>query len=295
MKVIGSELDAHLNEPCTTLAVLWKVTRMDGAIMGFTTHDEDLVYSGLTYQGATGMLNSSVKSASDMSVDNMEISAFLDAESITLQDIRAGLYDNASIEVRLVNWADLTQNDLKYRKGNLGQLSVNKPAVDVFTAEIRGLNQKLSTVIGSVYGPTCRAELGSGTNGIDMNNKWLCHVDIVALQESSSVSSSADLSTIVPISGLTSTSGYFDNGLLIFTSGELEDFKFEVKSWDGTTLRLFLPMPFAPANGDTFTVEPGCNKTVDDCKNKFNNVINFRGEPFIPGLNVVMNYPDAKN
>ena len=41
------------------------------------------------------------------------------------------------------------------------------------------------------------------------------------------------------------------------------------------------------------TVEPGCNKTIYDCSNKFSNIVNFRGEPFVPGMDAMMDYPDA--
>lgn len=46
--------------------------------------------------------------------------------------------------------------------------------------------------------------------------------------------------------------------------------------------------PFPVAPGDTFTVQAGCNRLLSTCKAKFNNVINFRGEPNIPGTDKLM-------
>jgi len=88
--------------------------------------------------------------------------------------------------------------------------------------------------------------------------------------------------------------GWFNDGLLTFTSGAMNGVSIEVKGWDGTQITLFLPMAFQPAPLDTFTIEPGCNKTINNCHTKFNNIVNFRGEPFIPGLNLTSLYPDSK-
>src|SRR5713101_6175882 len=124
MKSISGPLLTHFGLDCTTLAVLWKLTRVDGTIMGFTTHDQNIVYAGVTYVADTGMTNTATASKSDMSVDNLEVTAFLDSDSIQEADIRAGLYDYATIEIRIVNWADLTMGDLKIRSGTVGQIKM---------------------------------------------------------------------------------------------------------------------------------------------------------------------------
>jgi len=41
-------------------------------------------------------------------------------------------------------------------------------------------------------------------------------------------------------------------------------------------------LPFAPAEGDTFNVAFGCDHTQATCQSKFNNLINFRGFPYVP-------------
>jgi uncharacterized phage protein (TIGR02218 family) len=76
--------------------------------------------------------------------------------------------------------------------------------------------------------------------------------------------------------------GYFDLGRLKMTSGLNATFSRGVKSWDGTTLKLRAPFPFAVGVGDAFTVYPGCDKTIATCTNKFNNLANFGGFPYIP-------------
>src|SRR5260221_2596180 len=57
MKSISDDLKAHFGADCTTLAVLWKVTRQDGVKFGFTTHDQDITYPGPPIMQVGGILN----------------------------------------------------------------------------------------------------------------------------------------------------------------------------------------------------------------------------------------------
>jgi uncharacterized phage protein (TIGR02218 family) len=299
MKTISPALAAHLATGQCTLAYLWKVKRVNGTILGFTTHDQDIVYDdgsgdgSVTYLASTGFTNTATASKSDLSVDNLEVTAFLDSESITESDLRAHLYDNATISIRVVNWADLTMGHLTVKRGTLG---VVKMAGGLATAEIRGLTHKLTSQIGSTYGPICRAEFGSGLNGIDMNSKWKCNVDVAALRVTTGLVGAFDTRTMLLGGPPGSFDGYYDNGILSFTSGVLSGQSFEIKHWLGGIFRyatLFLPLKTLPLAGDACTLEPGCNKTIFDCQNKFTNIVNFRGEPFLPGEDRILDYPNA--
>jgi uncharacterized phage protein (TIGR02218 family) len=280
----------------TTLAYLWKVKRTDGVILGFTTHDRDIKYDAaidgdgdtdglVTYLARTGWTNSAIQNKSDLSVDNMEVTGFLDSEVITEPDLRAGRYDDCVIAIRLVNWADLTMGSLLLRSGTLG---IGKMIGDVFHAEIRGLTDKLSTQLGMTYGPVCRSTFGSGLNGIDMDSQWKCMFDVTTIRQTGSIASITDGRTIVPVG----IDGVFDNGIISFTSGALEGYNLEIKTGTGDSVELFLPMPFAPAPGDTFTIEPGCDKTLAKCQ-FYDNVINRHAEDFIPGMDQILQYPNA--
>ena len=248
-----------------------------------------------------GYTTSAEASKSDLSVDNAEFTGFLMVRSDFLDsDVRAGKYDNAIVCVRVVNWQDLTQGNVLVRSGTLGVVKMKNGA---FTAEIRGLTYRLTTVLGELYGPICRAVFGSGLNGIDMNSQWLCKIDVTLYRQSGSVASVTDALHIVPTSGLLQVGSatptnpapvdWFNDGLITFTSGVLDGDSFDIKSWDGTTLTLYLPLPQSPAPGDTFVIEPGCNHTIFDCTNRYQNTVNFRGEPSIPGEDSILDYPGA--
>ncbi|MDE5056044.1 phage BR0599 family protein [Wolbachia endosymbiont of Drosophila bicornuta] len=36
-----------------------------------------------------------------------------------------------------------------------------------------------------------------------------------------------------------------------------------------------------------YSILAGCDKTFPTCRSKFNNTVNFRGEPYIPGFYIV--------
>jgi uncharacterized phage protein (TIGR02218 family) len=136
MKNISAALGQHLDGEMTTLATCWRLERADGWVRGFTDHDRDLEIDGLVYTAATGFLPSAIKSGSDLSVDNLDVEGFLDDEALRPEDLTAGLFDGARIEIFLANWADLSQGRIILRKGWLGEV---KRADSRFSAEIRGL------------------------------------------------------------------------------------------------------------------------------------------------------------
>ena len=89
-------------------------------------------------------------------------------------------------------------------------------------------------------------------------------------------------------------SGYFNGGAVKFDSGLNVGRAKETKSWDGVdALTMFLPFPYLPAVGDRLTIYSGCDKRIATCLAKFNNTINFRGEPRLPGRDQILAYPDA--
>ncbi len=83
MKNISVGLKNHLASETTTLATLWKITRADGQIFGFTDHDTDIVYAGLTYEAATGFTPSAIETTSQFNVDNLEMQCLISSETST--------------------------------------------------------------------------------------------------------------------------------------------------------------------------------------------------------------------
>lgn len=276
MKTISAALGQHLDGEVTTLATCWRLERADGWVRGFTDHDRDLEIDALVYTAATGFLPSAIKSGSDLSVDNLDVEGFLDDHALRPEDLTSGLFDGARIEIFLVNWADLSQGRIVLRKGWLGEV---KRADSRFSAEIRGIANRLQQTQGILYSRLCRVDLGSPE----------CSVDLGPLTEDYAIE------TVTAGDGLTidtaRPSGFFTFGTCTFLSGANAGAATEILSHINQAIRLFTPMPRPMAAGDQVRLVAGCDKTPETCHARFGNILNFRGEPHIPGNDKVFSYP----
>lgn len=209
MKSVSGALQTHFGQATTTLAVLWKLTLQNGTVLGFTSFDENIVYQSVTYLASNGFMPSANDNNSDMSVDSLAVDGFLDNVIIEEEDIRNGLYDYALVEQHIVNWADLTMGDCFLRKGVIGNIKMQN---GMFVAEVRGLTQYLSTTIGSLYGPTCRAEIYSTpTNSIDPGSRYVCWVKEQDYQQTGTVGAAIDAFHLQPGFTGVSTPSYRTN------------------------------------------------------------------------------------
>lgn len=281
MKTLTAGLEAHLALSVTTLATCWKVTRADATIFGFTDHPDNLVVAGVTYAAATGYSSTTIDTNSTLSVDNLEVSGFLDSASITEADLIAGKWDYAAVEIFQVNYADLTHGTLRLRRGRLGEVRISYSPKQ-FAAELRGLAQALQQSVGKVYQAACRADLGDAECGVNLVPLTLLGRVVTAVTDRRTFAASA------------LADGLWTAGKVTFTTGLNTGFSMEVKTWTNGTksLVLSLPLPYVIAISDEFTIQPGCLKRIiEDCKTGYNNVVNHRGEPYVPGVDALMRGP----
>lgn len=281
MRSIPPALQARLNSGVTTLAQVWKLTRRDGVIAGFTDHDCDLVIGGVTYRAGTGLAASEATSRFDLSVDGGDIAGALDDDILTDADLAAGRYDAAQVETWLVDWSDTSLRVLTAR-GTLGEV---KREGSAFIAELRGLAALLSQESGRLYTARCSADLGDGK----------CRINLAGWQGTGAVEALEGVS-MFSASGLGAfADDLFTAGRLTWTSGGNAGLAMEVKQHRVTPghvrLSLWQAMAEPIAIGDAFTVTAGCDKTLATCRDRFGNVDNFRGFPDIPGNDFVMSYP----
>jgi uncharacterized phage protein (TIGR02218 family) len=279
---IPSGLQDHLDTRETTLCWCWKITRIDGLVLGFTNHDRDLTFDSATYEASTGFLGTEIESQLGMNVDNMDVYGAVDSDNIREADIEAGLFDNADIEVYLVNWQDVSERVIM-KKGNLGEVKRGKT---MFQTEVRGISNQLQQVKGRVYQYTCDALLGDSRCRKSLSGS--------TYTGTGSVASTNGYSSLVA-SGLDSyQTGWFSRGKITFTSGNnngiVREVKAHIKSEGVISISLWEPLPFELEESDTFSITAGCDKTFKTCKAKFDNADNFRGFPHIPGSSTVIRY-----
>src|SRR6185437_5695073 len=149
-------LQAKLDSGVTTLCRCWLITRTDGVRQGFTDHDEDIPVGATTCRAACGLTGSESTQKLGLAVDSSELAGALADDSLNEADLAAGRYDGAAVELWLTDWSEPALRVL-LAKGTLGEARRQGAA---FTAEIRGLSDRLGQQSGRLYTATCAADLG---------------------------------------------------------------------------------------------------------------------------------------
>lgn len=287
MKTIPTLLQAHLEGETTTLSLCWRIVKRNGVLILGTDHDQDVVItSGAlagTYNAASNILPSNVKSNSDLAVDNMDVmgavgeggTLYLD---ITVDDIEARNLDFAAVKTFFVNWADPDMGQVPMRTGFLGALTYDSSGM--YRTEVRGLSQKLQQNIVQTYSDKCTVIRFGDTR---------CGVDADALTINVTATAVASRRELT-VSGLTiQVTGYFSLGNLTCITGLNAGVVRQVRVDTDGVEQLFEAFPEDVAIGDTFTLSPGCDRLASTCLNKFDNLPNFRGYGLlIPGIDVLM-------
>ncbi len=163
MRDLPPEFQNHLAQAVTTLAWVWKITRSDGAVLGFTNHDQNLVIDGINYEGSSGLTPSEVDKRLGFSIDNGAVQGALTSDKISADDIASGLYEDAVIESFRVNWKDISQI-VPITKGRLGSI---RQKGEAFEAEWTGESVLLDRSVGRVFSKLCDAEFGDIRCGLD--------------------------------------------------------------------------------------------------------------------------------
>lgn len=280
MKSCSPSLETHLAGELATLATLVKITRRDAVVLGFTTHDRPLVVDGVTYMADSAFQASALESRAGLATGNMDIAGVVDSGAITAGDIAAGRYDHARVDVYMCNWSDLTQGALQLRRGWLGEVKLSGGG---YVAELRGLHDLLQRPIGSTFTPECRHRLGDAR----------CGVALGGFTATGSAGIVLDAARFYD-AGRSEADGWFDGGLLTWTSGPNAGLSMEVKRFSDQMFTLWLPMPDLIVGGHGYSVIAGCDRRYETCRVKFSNLANFGGFPHLPGVDRILNYPDAR-
>jgi len=286
MKTITPAMQTHLEGAPITLALCWKITRKDGVTFGFTSHDKDIVYDGVTYKSAGGGDRTAISGTREMSPDTVDIEALLFEEGdgdVNETDLRTGKYDYAEIWMFMINYLNPGQGIIKLRRGRLGKVRIEQSR---HVSSLTSMTDYFSRKVCEKFSPSCRANLGDAR----------CNVNLSALKVIGAVTNITD-NRVFEDSSRVEADEYFNYGYITWTSGANSGLSMEVKDWNGSAkiFTLFLAMPKMVAIGDTYEAYPGCDKQLATCRDTYSNTVNFRGEPYVPGEGVINQYPDAKD
>jgi uncharacterized phage protein (TIGR02218 family) len=277
-----SDFQAHLDSGATTLARAWAVTRRDGMMLGFTDHDRDLAFDGVVFRAASGMTARALAQTTGLSVDNSEAVGALRDAGLREADIAAGRYDGAEVRIWLVNWAAVAARRLEFC-GTLGEVT---RAGGAFRAELRGLTEALGQPQGRVYRAGCSAVLGDLDCGFDTGQAgYFAEVAAEAVE--------GNVFRFAALPGFDDR--WFEGGRLEVLTGAAAGLVGVVKndrlSALGRVVEVWQALGDVVAPGDALRIMAGCDKRVETCRLKFDNLLNFQGFPDIPGADWLIAHP----
>lgn len=268
----------YLRHELTTIAFCWRVERRDGVALGFTTHDRDLVVDHFTYRATPGMLPSAITQTDGFDAAALDVAGALTSDAISGSDLVAGRWDGASVTIFIIDWEAPEKAPTLLARGQLGDISMEGSG---FSAELKGPTALLDAPVVEQTSPECRARLGDKR----------CRVDMSSRTRVTRIAAVADEETVEVERPMGANA--YAYGRLRWLSGKNSGLESAILSSSGVRLVLREPPHFAPTAGDLVEIAEGCDKRLVTCSGRFGNAINFRGEPHLPGIDLLTRYPGA--
>ncbi len=275
-------LYAHLGTGCTTVCHLWLVERTDGTVLGFTDHDCSIDVDGIWYRADSGLAAGALQKTTGLSVDNTEAVGALSSLAIDEADIAAGRFDGAKVTAWLANWQDVSERTCLFR-GHFGEITFGE---GMFKVELRGLTDRLNQLQGRTFQKTCGAVLGDSKCRVDLTQPQFSHEEDLTIGGSGEV-------TLVQAAAF--AADWFTYGTVTALTGQATGLSRVIKRDSDPAgarrLQLWEEFSVPLVAGDRVRVTAGCDRTMAMCRSKFNNLLNFRGFPHIPGEDWLASYP----
>jgi uncharacterized phage protein (TIGR02218 family) len=275
---LPAALDAAVQFEVTTLAHLIEITRQDGFVLRLTDCDFDLTVDGNLYRSDIGFTATALLIGMNLNqTQGLTLDIGLQSDGITKSDLRMRRYDASSVLYYECDFTQPTDSKLLLFKGQIGRATYK----DTGGAELEVLPFTDDNVrfADEVYSQTCRHSLGDSG----------CRFPVLSFGVTFTVtqvvnSTSFIVDTFGPTAAGRPDEDYFGQGQLKWLTGDNEDWTSDILKgvFATTTLTTFFPAPVAVKVGDTGLMYPGCNKQLSTCFSKYDNVLNFGGEPYAP-------------
>jgi len=259
------------------MADLYTITLLSGTVLRYTTWDRNLVVLGNTFlTGSPNIERTSIEEKLGMDVSTIEITIEASLSDVVngtpiLQAIGLGLWDGAAFRIdRLFMDSNGNQIGMVIRfSGVVGPVDELTRSYVKFTVNsgTQFLTMQLPPIIMQ---PNCVHTLFDAG----------CGLVKASFAEANTVQGGSTVNKLISLSA--KADGYYDNGQIVFTSGPNTGLTKAVKQYFAKNFFFNSPLPFPPNAGDAFTAYPGDDKTQATCANKFNNLPNFGGFPYVP-------------
>lgn len=264
------------------MADLFGITLSNGQILRHTNADMPVVWDGQTYEAHKLIIKrgaTRVAVGLDVDSNTLEIAAEPDYRLEGLQWSEAalgGALDGARVVIERIFFSDWATpvGAVVIFSGRVSDVSGSRSAVKVdVKSDIELLNVSSPR---NIYQAGCMRTLYDGG----------CKVNREKFTVNGRVTANSTTGTELACN-LTQADGWFNQGVIKFTSGRNAGLSRTVKEHKGGRLSFALRLPFPPQSGDVFKIYPGCDKRQETCGKKFDNIVHFRGFPYIPAADTI--------
>ena len=260
----------------TSLALCWRLERLDGAGIALTSHDGPVISEGARYEPAPGMTPAAVTRKLGLEPQSAEAAGALRSAALDETDLWLGRWDGARVRLTVADWQDAAGAPVQLLGGEIGGVNIDG---DAFTAELRGAASALEGPVCPATSAECRAELGDKKCRVDLAGRT--NVGHVVVSDGGTLT--LDISV----------DERFVLGRLRYMSGANCGLTTVVLSASGNAVEVRDLPRAAIEPGCRIELREGCDKRFETCVSRFANAANFRGEPHLPGNDLLTRYPGA--
>jgi len=260
----------------TAMALCWRLERTDGAGIGLTSHDAPFKRDGTVFQPTPGMMPASITRSLGLEPDSGEVAGALSSDALAEGDLSLGRWDGAAMQLSAVDWTDPAAEPIVLLGGEIGTVSIDG---DSFCADLRGAATRLEQPVCPATSAECRAHFGDRQ----------CRVNLAGRTSVAIVVSSNGAELMLD----RSLDDQFVLGRLRYMSGANCGLTSVVLSVSDSVVRVRDIPPAPVESGCRVELREGCDKRFETCVSRFDNAANFRGEPHLPGNDLLTRYPGA--
>ncbi len=241
-----------------------------GSPIYLTHYPRDLVINGHTYLSSTGYDFTGYSSTTSMSPGVVDLEGISGLSGIDYDTIASGMLDNARAYLFATTWNNPIEDEEEIVASILGKTTFRDKK---YTIEEMALIDALNQSVGKTYTVACSRTFGDAR----------CQVNLSAITVTGTLTAATSQS-IFRDASRSEAADYFAAGTIQFTSGLNANLTpLEIKRYEADgTIEVFEAFHYQPSAGDSYSMIPGCRKRLDDCRDKWSNVINFFGFSHIP-------------
>ena len=244
---------------CLRIVPLW------GDPVYLTDHVRDVVLGANTYKTDSGYEFSGLALEDNMSPGVLDLTGVANIAGIDMDEIVAGVFDGARVYAFATTWNAPVVDEEPLGVAILGKTKLDD---DRYTIEMMMLIDALNQSVGKTYTANCQKEFGgTGFAG--------CQVALGPITVTGTLTDVTS-NSVFRDSTRTEAADYFGEGTVEFTTGAnagLKPIKIKEYAADGT-ITVHEAFHYPVAIGDAYTLVPGCRHRLEDCRDKWNNIIN---------------------